>query len=193
MDHPTIPSTLSRRSAWRHVAFALMGLALLGLALLPMAASANQQGTTVSDNSQWQIAICEAGGGKGAVIDVVRLPDFSVRSMQTKCTGGYFDGVTCWNSNGYGIECWKSKGATGHAVPVDLPLLSYAEGSQQGIDATVFALSQILQPAQTSATNQGATTHPAGQEQEQERGKAKGKGKHRGHGKGKKGGKGHRP
>jgi hypothetical protein len=144
----------------------------------------------VHDDAQWQIAICEAGGGKGSVIDVGRYGDGSVRSMQTKCSGGFFNGVSCWNSICYGVDCWVRKSANSPSVPVDLPLVTYAEGSRLGINASVSALSQVIQPAQVLATDQGETVRPSEQDQAKKHGK--GKGKHRGHGKGKKGSERHR-
>ena len=186
MDQPTIPLTPSRRSVWKHLTFALMGVALLGLSLLPGSVSANQQGATFND-AQWPIAICKAGGGKGTSIDVGAGAS-SAGSTATRCSGGYFDGVTCWNSTFYGTECWGRKIVAGPSVLIELPLMTYAEGSVQGIDASVWALSQVIQPAKAPGVGQSIDTHTADQEKEQ----ARGKGKHRGNGKGKKGGKRHR-
>lgn len=187
MDRRTFPLMPSRGSAWRQVTFALVGITLLGLSLMPGGVSANQQGSPVND-AQWQIAICKAGGGKGTEIDVSPYGDNVVGSTATKCVGGYFDGVTCWNSSFYGIECWGRKIVAGPTVPMDLPLLTYAEGSQLGIDATVLALSQVVQPAQAPTADQGADARPANHEKKH----AKAKGNHRGQGKGKNGGKRHR-
>ena len=67
--------------------------------------------------------------------------------------------------------------------------MTYAEGSRLEIDASVSALSQVIQPAQGSATDQGETAHSSDEDKAKKHKKSKGK--HGGNGKGKTGGKRH--
>lgn len=179
--------TLSRRSIWQRAAVAFVGAAVPSVVLREPDASANQSGTTVNDDSQWQIAICEAGGGHGAVVDVVRMPDWSVRSMATKCNGGYFDGVFCWNSSTYGPECTKNK-KTSAPAPGDLPPLTFTADPPPGLTAALEHMLQATPVDETPpapAPDYSVSAPPAdtdaggGPRRRRGRGKGKGRGKRR--------------
>lgn len=173
--HPTpSPSTLSRRAVWQRLAVAFVGVAVPGLALRPAVTSANQQGTTVSDNANWQLAICQAGGGTGTVTEVGRYVD-GIRSISTLCTGGAFGGVNCFSHYTLGITCWKS-GAASSQAPITSPLMSYDVGSVQGLDVTTAALTQELQTlAETGSTASQEQGIPARKRRRHRKGKKGGK------------------
>ncbi|MFT4040886.1 MAG: hypothetical protein QM692_22075 [Thermomicrobiales bacterium] len=173
--------TLSRRSIWQRAAVAFVGAAVPALAAREPEASANQSGPGVNDNSNWQLAICELGGGHGAVTNVVRYPDWSVGAISTLCTGGYFDGVYCRNSTTLGTICTKVRSAA--APPSDsIPPLTFTEDPPPGLTA---ALDHMLHatpvdeppPAPDPSASAPPADSDAGGGPRRKRGKGKGKGR----------------
>lgn len=113
MTTTTTTATTRSRIGWLRTLILTLGIALLGLTLRPPAVGAVMNQGDIHDNAMFQIALCEAGGGK-AEVDVARYPD-GIRSIQVKCKGGTFNGMQCDNSR-YGVSC---QGANPKPVPFE--------------------------------------------------------------------------
>lgn len=106
-------ATSRSRSGWLRTLILTLGIALLGLTLRsPDVGAALNQGD-IHSNAMFQIALCEAGGGK-AQVDVYRTSE-GIKSIQVRCTGGTFNGMQCDNSR-YGVSC---QGAHPNPVPFE--------------------------------------------------------------------------
>ena len=87
--------TISTRHLMRAV---VMAAVILVLALTSIQrASANQSGPTVNERSEFQKALCEAGGGT-ATIDTTRTVGSGLVGVKVTCTGGLLDGMKCLNA-----------------------------------------------------------------------------------------------
>jgi hypothetical protein len=98
---------------WMRTLVLTASIALLGLTLLPPAAEAAMSQADISANTLFQIALCEAGGGK-AQVEVIDRTVQGVRAMRVDCNGGVFGGMYCDNDSVYGVTC---TGAHPHPVP----------------------------------------------------------------------------
>lgn len=86
--------TLGTRHLTRTVAIAAF---ILMLALTTtQRAGANQSGPTVNEATQFQIALCEAGGGT-ATVEAERTVNAGLAFTKVRCTGGLLDGMFCYN------------------------------------------------------------------------------------------------
>jgi hypothetical protein len=68
-------------------------------------AGANQSGPGVNDATQFQAALCQAGGGT-ATIEVERTGHAGLAFTKVRCTGGILDGMFCYNGQYSGTQCW---------------------------------------------------------------------------------------
>jgi hypothetical protein len=68
-------------------------------------ASANQSGPGVNEASEFQMALCQAGGGT-ATIEVERTGHAGLAFTKVRCTGGLLDGMFCYNGQYSGTQCW---------------------------------------------------------------------------------------
>jgi hypothetical protein len=68
-------------------------------------AGANQSGPGVNDATQFQAALCQAGGGT-ATIEVERTGHAGLAFTKVRCTGGMLDGMFCYNGQYSGTQCW---------------------------------------------------------------------------------------
>ena len=114
MTTTTTTATTRSRIGWLRTLILTLGIALLGLTLRPPAVEAVMNQGDIHDNAMFQIALCEAGGGK-AEVDVARYPD-GIRSIQVKCKGGTFNGMQCDNSR-YGVSCQGANRKPGRCEP----------------------------------------------------------------------------
>lgn len=86
--------TLGTRHLTRTVAIAAF---ILMLALTTtQRAGANQSGPTVNEATEFQVGLCELGGGT-ATVDPDRTVGEGLRGTWVKCTGGLFNGMHCAN------------------------------------------------------------------------------------------------
>ena len=84
----------------------VMAVFILMLALTTtQRAGANQSGPTVNDATQFQAALCQAGGGT-ATIEVERTGHAGLAFTKVRCTGGMLDGMFCYNGQYSGTQCW---------------------------------------------------------------------------------------
>jgi len=92
------PETTCGRSGWIRTLVVTVGIALLVLTLMPPAVRA-ETSEGVRDNTLWQVALCEAGGGKATVTTAERTVSGGLLSTTVECHGGILDGVHCYNSS----------------------------------------------------------------------------------------------
>jgi hypothetical protein len=93
-------ATTRSRFGWIRTLVLTVGIALLGVTLLPPAAGAEAD---INANVNFQIALCEAGGGT-AEVDATRTPGAGLIAVDITCHGGVYDGMNCFTSP-YGVTC----------------------------------------------------------------------------------------
>ena len=106
-------ATTRSHIGWLRTLILTLGIAALGLTLRPPAIGAMGQ-DEIRDNAMFQIALCEAGGGKAEVATSSRTVE-GLPSIQVRCRGGTFNGMQCDNSR-YGVSC---QGAFPNPVPFE--------------------------------------------------------------------------
>jgi hypothetical protein len=178
------PATTRGRSGWVRTMVLTVGIALLGLTLLPPVAGAEAD---INANVNFQIALCEAGGGT-AEVDVTRSPGTGLVAVDITCHGGVYDGMNCFNSS-YGVTC---TGAHPNPVPFNpgshvwqleevIPVLETGSAAQiEQVVAEVEAANDQGSGADPSVVN------PDDQQDQDSTHRKHKKGKHGKHGKGRK-------
>lgn len=137
------------------IATASMAFALLGLVLgTPGARAEDQTSQQIHDDTMWQISICEAGGGTSDV-EVDRTVN-GIEGTKTRCNGGYFDGVTCYNGKGDPF-CVSGGAVTSTHVTPDLPVLEVVGALQTGTAAELQQMLTEIRAAAAGDADQAAT------------------------------------
>lgn len=106
--------------------------------------SANQSGPGVNDSTQFQAALCQAGGGT-ATIEVERTVNAGLAYTKVRCTGGILDGMFCYNGQYTGTYC-----TFGRTLPQDQPFADASgvieQVSVEPVQAPVTE-DEVIQPA----------------------------------------------